>query len=121
MVRIYHPWNLWEDYRNNFYGGVCTYDKTATLEKYAEFLKDIKLFEECLKIVTSEWIYSCEHNLTNEALNRIAYLGQASMALAYKVPHTASMGGYNLLTESEKYSADSLAEKYLNIFLERYK
>ena len=36
------------------------------------------LTRENMMRVISEWKYSCEHNLTNESLNRIAYIGQAA-------------------------------------------
>src|SRR5271169_1702378 len=98
MKRIFHPWYVWEDYKSNFYGGVCAdFDKDNTLELYASLLKDIPRFESALKIITKDWVHSCEHNLTHESMNRIAYLGQAACALVYKVPHTMSMAGYNLL------------------------
>jgi hypothetical protein len=118
MRRVFHPWDKWEDYRHNFYGGVKPYEKDNTLQLYASLLKDLSRFEAALKIITSEWKYSCEHNLTNESMNRIAYLGQASCALVYNVPHSVCMGGYNLLSDSEKKAADDLAGKYLNIWLE---
>lgn len=118
MVRIFHPWDKWEDYRYNFYGGVKEYKKDGTLETYASMLRDLDKFESALKIIVSEWKYSCEHNLSNEAMNRIAYLGQAACALLYNVPHSVSMGGYNLLTSEEQKAADAMAEKYLNIWLE---
>src|ERR1700693_1871591 len=120
MRRIWHSWDLWEDFQNNFYGGVVDdYPRDQTLELYASLLRDLPKFEDALKVITSEWKYSCEHNLTNEALNRIAYLGQASCALVYKVPHNVCMGGYNLLTEEEKAAADGTAKKYLDLWLER--
>lgn len=119
MTRVYHPWSKWEDFRYGFHGGV-EYPKDNTLDLYASLLKDLPKFEAALKIIISEWQYSCEHNLTNEAMNRIAYLGQASCAFIYGVPASISMGGYNLLTKEEQKAADNMAEKYLNLWLERY-
>lgn len=117
-MRIYHPWDRWEDYRNNFYGGVTDdYPKDKTLEVYASLLRDLPRFEAALQIIIRDWRYSCEHNLSNEAMNRVAYLGQASCALVYKVPHSVCMGGYNLLSENEKAAADAMAQKYLDIWL----
>lgn len=118
MKRIYHSWDKWEDNRHGFYGGL-PYDKDNTLELYASLLKDLSKFEIALKTIVSEWKHSCEHNLSNEAMNRIAYLGQASCALVYNVPHNVSMGGYNLLTSEEQMAADNMAQKYLNIWLEK--
>lgn len=120
MIRIFHPWDKWEDYRHNFYGGVSEYKKDDTLALYASLLKDLPRFENALGIIISEWKYSCEHNLSNEAMNRVAYLGQASCALIYKVPHNISMGGYNLLTLEEQKTADAMAQKYLNIWVKKY-
>lgn len=120
MTRIFHPWDKWEDYRHNFYGGVCEYKQDKSLEIYAALLKNLNEFETALKIITNEWKYSCEHNLSNENMNRIAYLGQAANALVYKVPHNVSMGAYNLLSLTEQEKANQLAEKYLNLWLERY-
>lgn len=119
MKRIYHPWNKWEDYRCNFYGGVGTFDKTNSLQTYASLLSDLPRFESALKTIIDEWRHSCEHNLSNESMNRVAYLGQASCALVYNVPHNVCMGGYNLLTDEQKAAADAMALKYLNIWLTR--
>lgn len=120
MNRIFHPWDKWEDYRHNFYGGVHDYDKDDTLNLYAGLLRDTKKFEAALQVIIRDWPYSCEHNLTNESMNRIAYLGQASCALIYNVPHNISMGGYNLLTPDEQKSADAMAKKYLDLWIERH-
>ena len=49
-------------------------------------------------------------------MNRIAWLGQASMCLYTGVP-ARFCGGYNLLTDSEKQAADFLALKHLNKWL----
>lgn len=117
--RIYHAWDKWEDHRHGFYGGM-EYAKDNTLQLYADMLRDLTKFEGALQVITTEWRYSCEHNLTNTTMNRIAYLGQAACALLYNVPSSVSMGGYNLLTSDEQKAADAMAEKYLNLWLERH-
>lgn len=117
MNRIYHPWDKWEDYRHGFYGGM-NYPADKTLELYASLLKDLPKFETALQVIINQWKYSCEHNLSNEGMNRVAYLGQAACALLYNVPNAVSMGGYNLLTSEEQRLADELAQKYLNKWLE---
>jgi hypothetical protein len=119
MKRVFHPYDKWEDYKHGFYGGL-DYPKDNNLTRYADLLRNLEEFEKALKIIVSTWKYSCEHNLTNENINRIAYLGQAACALMYNTPNSASMGGYNLLSSGEQQKADALAEKYLNIWLEEY-
>ena len=116
--RIYHTWEKWECYRAGFYeekapDGMSQEDGE---EKYREFLADLPRFEASLKIIVSEWPYSCEHYLTNDRMNRIAWLGQASVAQAMGIP-SCCRGGYNLLSDEQKRAADEMALKYLNIWL----
>lgn len=114
MTRVFHPWDKWECYKHNFFGGMLDYEKDDTLELYASLLRDLSSFESALQEITTNWKYSCEHNLTNESMNRVAWLGQASCALVFNVPHNVCMGGYNLLTSEEQQAADATAEKYLD-------
>lgn len=121
MRRIQHPWDRWEDFRYNFYGGQeNTVSKERSLELYASLLRDLPRFEAALQKITTEWVYACEHNLTNKSLNRIAWLGQAACALVYNVPHTVSCSGYNLLTEEEQARADAMAQKYLDLWVAKH-
>lgn len=116
--RIHHTWEKWECYLAGFYEerppNGMTQDEGE--EKYREFLADSTLFEKSLLEITSTWKNSCEHYLTNERMNRIAWLGQASVAHALGIP-SCCRGGYHLLTDSQKQTADLLALKYLNIWL----
>lgn len=121
MRRIYHSWEKWEDFSHNFYGGVTyEFQKDDTLTLYAGLLKDLPKFESALQTIISKWKHSCEHNLTNKAMNRVAYLGQAACALVYNVPSDVCRGGYNLLTDEEKAAADAMAQKYLDLWMEQH-
>lgn len=117
--RILHTWDKWECYRHGFYserppGGMTQEDGERA---YQSFLSDLGRFEAALQAVTSEWKHSCEHYLTNDRMNRIAWLGQASVAQAMGIP-SGCRSGYQLLTDAEKYAADQMACKYLNRWLE---
>lgn len=118
MNRIYHTWDKWECFRAGFYEnsppGIMTQEEGE--EKYREFLADLKCFEKALKALIVEWKHSCEHYLTNENMNRIAWLGQAAMAYAHRIP-SCCRGGFNRLTEQQQKDADKMALKYLNKWL----
>ena len=118
--RIFHTYEKWECVGYNFYGtkkeGLTSQECE---EKFRELLSDLDLFEECLISVTSEWVNSCEHYLTNPAMNRIAWLGQASLSYKYQIP-SKFCGGFNLLSDEEKDNANNLAYKYLCKWLESY-
>jgi hypothetical protein len=117
MRKIWHPWHLWECCKAGLYLSCADTGTTKedAQEQYRVFLSDIPRFEEALIGVTSEWRYSCEHFLTDTNRNRIAWLGQASMAYAAGIPSEAR-GGFKLLTEQQQKDADALALKYLKIW-----
>jgi hypothetical protein len=118
--RIFHTYDKWECYKAGFYKSTfLDKSKEWCLEAYATFLRDDDEFRKALKGVTSEWKYSCEHYLTNSHMNRIAWLGQASMCYATGVP-SVFCSGYNLLTDEEKKRADTTALEYLNKWLENH-
>jgi len=116
-TRIFHTFEKWEAVEYNFYETSHPTLTSAQAEyKFKEFLKNLNEFEEALIGVISEWKYSCEHNLTNKSLNRIAWLGQAAAAYKHKLP-SVYRGGYKLLTKKQQEKADKLAFKYLNKWL----
>jgi hypothetical protein len=121
MNRIYHTWDKWECYPAGFYENKppqkdMTDDDCRAV--YRDLLRDIPAFEAALGGVITQWKNSCEHYLTNENMNRIAWLGQASLCLAKGMP-SVFRGGFNMLSPQEQERANEAALKFLNIWLER--
>lgn len=121
MKRIYHTWDKWECYPAGFYEDKPPrgMTKKQALKTYVNMLKDINLFGEILSKVIIEWKNSCEHYLTNENMNRIAWLGQAALAYKYHIPAIFRVG-YHDLTKEEQRKADEAALAYLNIWLRQH-
>lgn len=116
--RVFHPWWAWECYKAGFYEtippvGVSTTNARRT---YATFLKDIKKFERAIEKVFRTWPNSCEHFLTDPHINRVAWLGQASMCIETKVPATFR-SGFFLLSEKQQKAANMAAYKKLEKWL----
>lgn len=115
--RIFHTWDKWECQKAGFFKTtVDGMNKEEAENKYAEFLNDTDLFSITLNKVINEWKYSCEQNLTNNSLNRIAWLGQASVCYHLGIPSDFRTG-YFLLSEEEQLKANNTALKYLNKWL----
>jgi hypothetical protein len=116
--RVFHEWQKWECYPAGFYSdkpppGMTTEDCEIA---YRDFLRDLSRFDAAMTRLSTEWPISTEHYLTNERMNRIAWLGQASMCIETGVP-SRFCGGYNLLEESERTAADLKALEHLNTWL----
>lgn len=109
MKRIYHPYWLWEDYKAGFYDNVSGEEKKKLLLKAVEMFNSKELTKSNMLRVIEEWKYSCEHNLTNESLNKIAYIGQGACCLYSKIPSTITMEAWSLLTEEVKNRSNELA------------
>lgn len=116
--RIYHTWDKWECYPAGFYEEHPP--KGMTHEEceiaYRDFLADLPRFSAGLDGVISEWKHSTEHYLTNQNMNRIAWLGQAAMCHQTGIP-SRYRGGYNLLTDEQQKAADNLAHCFLKKWL----
>jgi hypothetical protein len=119
MQRIYHTWEKWECYPAGFYETAPPAEGMTAQEcrdAYAEFLRDLDRFRAGLEGVLTDWPISVEHYLTNERMNRIAWLGQAAMCHQTRIPR-AFRSGFMLLTDAEQEAANLLALEYLNRFL----
>lgn len=113
--RIFHTHDKWECEKAGFYETKPPKGMTADNCRayYKELLSDIPEFERILELVTSQWKHSCEHYLTNSAMNRIAWLGQAALCYKHGIP-SEFRGGYGLLTEAQQLAADEAALRSLN-------
>lgn len=115
MERIYHRWENWECYPAGFFEehppkGMSKEDCENT---YRDFLSDINDFKRTMYKLIHKWKNSCEHNLTNERMNRIAWMGQAALCYKYGIP-SKFRGGYNLLDDNQKLNADKAALEVIN-------
>lgn len=119
MERIYHTWDEWECYPAGFYETRPPREGMTDDEcrdAYASFLADDDQFREALDGVLRDWPNSCEHYLSNERMNRVAWLGQAAMCYATGVGRQYR-SGYNRLTKRQQAAADATALEYLNAWL----
>jgi len=114
MKKIWHPYWKWECFKAGFYSSFSDIGMTKEVaeDQYRDFLSDISLFEETLQLVISEWRYSCEHFLTDQSRNKVAWLGQASITYISGIPGEAR-AGYKLLTLAQQKEADKKAGEYL--------
>ena len=115
--RVFHHFSKWECQKAGFYASkVEGKTKKECEEEFRSYLSDLNRFEDGLKNIIKKWKHSCEHYLTNKAMNRIAWLGQASVCYSTGIP-SKYCSGYNELTVEEQDNANDLALKYLNIWM----
>lgn len=114
MQRIYHHYLRWEDWRCGFYDNCSGDIKHDKINKVLEMFNDEKLTTEYMNKVIEIWKYSCEHNLTNESLNKIAYIGQAACCLYANIPNTVTMEAWSLLSKDVQDRSDKIAQTVID-------
>ena len=119
-TRIFHTYDKWELFEYGFFNS--THKKWSAEQcrhKYKEFLSDTDLFRKTINELFESCPNSCEHNLTNRSLNRIAWIGQASVAFKYQIP-AVFCSGFNLLSDEQQQVANNVAFEELNKWLENH-
>lgn len=115
--RVFHTYDKWECHKAGFYASnVDGMSAAECQEAYRNFLADSDKFRNAANKVITEWVNSCEHYLTNHAMNRIAWIGQAAMCYETGVP-SKFCGGFNLLTQEQQEEANEVALDVLNDWL----
>jgi hypothetical protein len=118
--RIFHTFDKWECQKAGMYKqNVDGMTNDECEKKFAEILSNQEIFAEALENITNKWVHSCEHYLTNRAMNRIAWLGQASVCYVTGIPSRYS-SGWNLLSPEEQDIANQTALDALNKWLVKH-
>jgi len=119
MKRVYHHYKLWEDHKAGFYNKISGKEADLKVFKVLEMFKSEVLTDKFMNKVICEWKYSCEHNLTNESLNKIAYIGQAACCLYAGVPCDTTMKAWKLLPFEVRERSDEIANKTIKKWMLR--
>lgn len=115
--RVFHTYDKWECHKAGFYATTKEgMTKTECETAMRDLLADLPRFKKALDGVITQWTRSCEHYLTNAAMNRIAWLGQAATCYALGIP-AVYRGGFYLLTAEQQESANKAALRALNRWL----
>lgn len=112
--RIFHTYDKWECHKAGFYKGNKEGMTSEECEQeYIRVLTDQNLFSSILEAVINEWEKSCEHYLTNKAMNRLAWLGQAAVCYHSGVP-SKYCSAWSKISEKDQNEANLTALSALN-------
>ena len=117
MKRIYHHHEKWEEVKYNMYGSVNPKERNMLIQKVINYFKQKSLVEKNMAFVIDNFKYSCEHNFTNPSMNKIAWLGQTSLAVYGNIPNDVVMEAWNYLDEKTQDRANEIAKGEINRWL----
>jgi hypothetical protein len=120
LKQVYHPYNLWEDHKHGFYNNISGGNKTLMISQVVELFSHPSNTNLYMNRVLKEWPNSIEHNFTNPAMNKVAYLGQAACCLFANIPSTVTMEAWHQVPENYREIANQLAEDCIDKWIKNY-
>ncbi len=116
MKRLFEKYTEWEDYKNGMYEMYKTEDEDL-IRKSVYLLTNSVLFLEACKSVIKDWKITTSVHLTNNTINKKAWIGQASCNYLYKVPELLTRVAWGKLTKRQQETANQIAETVINSYL----
>lgn len=120
-MRVWHPYTIWEDYLHNMWDIVSKEEESILLPRAIQFTGDALLYGSFMLRIVIEWPISCEHNLTNQALNQRAWVGHAATALALNCPEYITRKAWWMLSDQQRIEADAQADNAIHVWNYCYK
>ena len=118
MERQYFHFNDLEEFHGGMWRIVGGLKKARNALAAAELMRDDTAFEAAMMRALEEWPNSCQHNLTAEDTNRLAWLGHAGCCLAVGSPEENTRTGWHLLTTAQQDAANATAQRVLDAWIE---
>lgn len=110
MHQVWHHYETWEEFHAGMWRIISNEEARALLPLAIEFTADHAIYGSYMQRVIKEWPISCEHNLTNTAMNRRAWIGHAACCLAIKCPENITRQAWKHLTLKQQDDANAQAD-----------
>ena len=108
MRRIYHPYWVWEDI--GMWRRVWGKEREVFLATAIEFTGNATAYGEAMMQVIDRFPIAAEHNLTDTAQNRQAWIGHAACYLRHELPEDIVREAWGQLTDEQRDAANAVAD-----------
>lgn len=116
LTRIYHRYEKWECWKSGFFYDLSGKKKPELIEGIQTLFSSPELTREYMQKAIDNWPISAEQNLTNESMNRIAWLGQAACCIYCGANQMLTMQVWNTLSIENRTEADSIAAELIKTY-----
>lgn len=114
-MRHFYNYKSWECARSRFYKGIDNMDEAKAIK----VMSDHKEWGKCMNGLLYKWQVSCSQFLTDPTINKIAWIGQASMACYHNVSSATVRKCWFMLTTDQRDAANNEARKTLTKWREQ--
>ena len=117
IKKIYHHYDKWEEYKNGMWKSPTKEEVERLLPEIVNFTGNHIEYGMAMIEVIKKWKYSCEDKLTDNNLNRRAWLGHAACCNKFGWKESLVRSAWKKLTNDQRNLANLEAEKAINIYL----
>jgi hypothetical protein len=114
VKRVYHPFWLWEDV--GMWSQPSKAGRDEFLSAAVEFTGNAERYGAAMLRVLDEFPIACEHNLTDMAMNRRAWIGHAAVFLVLCCPEWVTREAWGMLTDQQRIDAEAKADEAIKEF-----
>ena len=112
IKQIFHHYTKWEDFKNGLYNKICE-NPEEKISLSIELLSNQENFYNVAMYMFKNWSYSAEHNLTDNAINKNAWIGQASCCFNHNSPDYITIEAWWKLDDDTRKLANKTAQRAL--------
>lgn len=113
MTRKYFHFSDLEECTQGMWAIVRGDQRKINSENAASLMRNSQLFKKHMMSALTLWPNSCLHNLSAEAVNKIAWLGHAGCFLGVGSPEENTRVGWHLLSPNDQAEANKVAAEVL--------
>ncbi len=107
--QVFHHYSKWEEGTSGMWRRPIGSERDFFIQKSLELMTDTAAFHDGMVRAIREWPISCEHNFTNHAKNRQAWLGHAACCIVAGSPEEPTRAAWWRLTQKQRDDADAAA------------
>ena len=113
MKRIFHPYTIMEDYLNGMYEEEKD-GRSERIKKACGILGNKKTCREAMEMAVKQWKYATEYNLSNDKINKRAWLGQACCSIYANVHEDETRESWGMLIDIQREEANRIADEIIS-------
>ncbi len=118
IKQVFVPYWDWEDYVAGMWRKAE--NEPLMLSQAIDFTGDHIVYGEAMLKVAFEWPKTMLNSLTNQSINRRAFLGHCAVCLTIGCPEYITRQAWKHLTDEQRYKADLIAEKTIKHWERKY-
>lgn len=119
IKQVFYHFSKWEDFKAGLYNSSCErFEEKVNLS--VELLSSQEAFYTVAVEMFKKWPYSAEQNLTDNSINKNAWIGQASCCFNHQAPDYTTKEAWWKLDEETRAEANNTARKALRKWRSEY-